>query len=152
MAKRTNTANKTDTYEAPISAKKTTVTVVYRPPDRFDPSFVEWNGIKFRANLAVELDPKNPNHYISQLMPHTRTLSDGETLTTHKPERMFMGDLARDNWQFETDGVQPKHLISTRVVPQAGEDWRQDHMGEIMEAAIADDMVGQLSGIPTSRR
>lgn len=131
---------------------KKTIAVIYKPTDRFDPSWVEWNGIQFRANLPVELDPDNPAHYIEQLLPHSKTISDGDVVTTHRPHRMFMGELARGNWQFEVDGVQAKHLISTRVVPQAGEEWGKHHMGEIMEAAFADDMMGQLSGIPTSRR
>lgn len=156
MARRPRIARKPkeqDDYEfsEPRKPRKRSVTVEYKPLDRTDSWKVTWNGIDFGANQPVELDPDNPRHYIMQPQRKER-IQEGMTLTFHEDAPVFMGDVARGNPHFAVDGVQAKRLVSTRQVPRPGEEWQAQHRGEVMDAAMAESMVGQISGVPASRR
>jgi hypothetical protein len=131
--------------QASPKACKATVTVVYRPLEyrdgSTDPANVKWNGIQFKANVPVELDPKNPAHHIVQLLPRTFPGQNGEALTKHVESKVFMGDMARDNPSFEVDGKRVKRKVSTRVVPPPGAEWTEAHEGRISESDEIDTSV-----------
>lgn len=121
---------------------KSTVTVTYRPLDIGDPPYTRWNGVRFDANVAVELDPKNPAHHVMQLLPIAREGTNGETLTKHVETKVFMGDIARDNPSFEVDGKRARRKINTRKVPPPGAEWTDAHEGQLsysdeIDASIA---------------
>lgn len=125
--------------------RKSTVTVIYRPieyPDgTTDPAITKWNGITFRANVPVELDPTDKAHCIIQLLPVEIPGQNGETLTKHKEKPVFMGDLARENPSFEVDGKRARRKINTRVVPPAGAEWAEKNEGEISYSDTIDTSV-----------
>lgn len=110
-----------------------TVQVVYRPLDG-DPHSTVWNGIKFQANVPVELDRRNPAHFIEQLLPKQITSQNGEVQTKHAPAKVFMGDLAKGNPSFEVDGNRAMKLVNKRVLPAAGHGWAEDHEDQISNA------------------
>lgn len=135
----------------PRQPRKVTVSVEYRPLERTDTWMVEWNGIRFGANQPVALDPDNPRHYV--MVPQKKTrVQEGMTLTFHEDGPVFMGEIAKTNPYFAVDGVQAPRMVSTRKVPRPGEEWSAQHRGEVMDAAMAETMVGQISGIAASRR
>jgi len=132
-------------------ANKSTVTVIYRPLEHFvldakgkptsshwDPPVTKWNGIVFRANEPVELDPKNPAHHVTQLLPIELPGQNGETLTKHKEKAVFMGDMARGNPSFEVDGKRAKRKVSTRVVPPPGAEWTEANEGTVSDSDEVD--------------
>ena len=112
--------------------RPTIVQVTYRPLDG-DPHTTVWHGIKFEANVPVELDRNNRAHHIEQLLPKSIVGTNGESLTKHVPSTMFMGDLARGNPSFDVDGERAKRLVNKRVLPMAGHGWAEDHVDEIVE-------------------
>jgi hypothetical protein len=119
-------------------ANKSTVTVIYRPLDVTDPNVTKWNGILFRANEPVELDSKNPAHHVTQLLPVEYPGQNGETLTKHKEQAVFMADMARSNPSFEVDGVRARRKVSTRKVPPPGAEWTEAHEGNVSESDQVD--------------
>lgn len=125
-----------------ISSKppKSTVTVIYRPFEG-DPAYTRWNGIRFDANVPVELDPKNRDHHVMQLLPITREGTNGETLTKHVEKPVFMGDIARNNPSFEVDGKRARRKVSTRMVPPPGAEWTDAHEGQISDSDEIDTSV-----------
>ncbi len=131
--------------QASPKAAKSTATVVYRPLEyrdgTTDPAITKWNGITFRANVPVELDPKNPAHHIVQLLPKVFAGQGGEALTKHVETKVFMGDMARDNPSFEVDGKRARRKVSTRVVPPPGAEWTEAHEGQISESDEIDTSV-----------
>jgi hypothetical protein len=130
---------------APAQRSKNTVTVIYRPlsyaNDATDPARTKWNGILFNANVPVELDRDNPAHYISQLLPKTYPGSNGETLTKHTEQKVFMGEIAKGNPSFEVDGKRVKPKKNTRVVPPPGAEWTDANEGVISDSDEIDRSV-----------
>ena len=107
------------TTAAPTRVRKNTVSVTYLADKVGDPSFTKWNGITFKANVPVELDPDNDAHYLASLLP-TRVEQGGEVRTKHVEGRIFMGDLARTNPSFEVDGAPGKENTES---PPPGAEW-----------------------------
>lgn len=122
-------------------AVKRTVTVIYHPIDKLDPHTTKWNGITFKANVPVELDPDNPAHYIDQLLPKVITTAEGDLRTKHLPGQIFMGELAKGNPSFEVDGVRAKRKTNTRVVPPPGAEWTEANEGQISSSEEIDASV-----------
>jgi hypothetical protein len=116
--------------QAPKAAK-TTVSVTYVPINDDDRPKTKWNNIEFRANVPVELDPENPDHYVVQLLPKTFPGQNGETLTKHVESKVFMGEMAKGNPSFTVDGKRARRKISTRKVPPPGAEWTEAHEGQI---------------------
>jgi len=112
------------------ASAKRSLSVIYRPGEMDRPS-VKWNGVTFKANIAVELDPDNEEHYITQLMPKVFVGPHGEAQTKHRNCDVFMGDLARNNPSFEVDGKRARKKINTRTVPPPGAEWEERHEGII---------------------
>jgi hypothetical protein len=126
---------------APARASKRTVSVTYLADKIGDPPFTKWNGILFKANVPVELNPDNEAHYIAQLLPRQIPGQNGETLTKHVEQKMFMGELAKNNPSFEVDGVRARAKKNTRVVPPPGAEWTDAHEGAISYSDEIDESV-----------
>jgi hypothetical protein len=116
---------------APNGRPSRTVSVTYVPIDIGDPHMTRWNGVAFKANVPVELDPDNPDHYVIQLLPKTFPGTNGEVLTKHVEAKVFMGDMARTNPGFEVDGKKIRRKVSTRKVPPPGAEWTDAHEGQL---------------------
>jgi hypothetical protein len=126
------------TAAAPAVPKRATLRVTYRPLNVTDPNVITWNKIKFQANVAVELDPKNKAHGYEVPMPRQTTDAGGEVHTKHKETWVSMIDLAKDNPSFEVEGFpRAKHRTPKGVVPPAGHEWAGTHEHEIDEEAEA---------------
>lgn len=74
--------------------------VTYRPIEPTDPAFIEWNNIRFDANVPVDLDAANKAHGYMIPMPIERII-DGEVRTLHKEKWVPMIELAKGNPAFE---------------------------------------------------
>jgi len=122
-------------------APKRTVSVVYCPLNVTDPNVTKWNGVTFRANVPVELDPDNKAHYVEVPLPRTITGQNGEALTKHVESPVFMGELAKRNPSFEVDGVRARAKRNTRVVPPPGAEWTEAHEGAISYSDEIDESV-----------
>lgn len=117
----------------------TTVQVTYRPFDG-DPHSVTWNGVKFRANVPIELSRDNTAHYVEQLLPKQFPGLNGEINTKHMPAKVFMGDMAKTNPSFEVDGHRERKKVNSRIVPPPGAEWTDVHEGEISYSSRLDDV------------
>ncbi len=126
------------TAATPAAPKRATIRVTYRPLNVTDPNVITWNKIKFQANVAVDLDPKNKAHGYEVPMPRETTSADGEIRTKHRETWVSMIDLAKDNPSFEVEGFpRAKQKKSKRVLPPAGHEWADTHEDEIYEEAEA---------------
>ena len=126
------------TAATPAAPKRATIRVTYRPLNVTDPNVITWNKIKFQANVAVDLDPKNKAHGYEVPMPRETTSADGEIRTKHRETWVSMIDLAKDNPSFEVEGFpRAKVKKSKRVLPPAGHEWADTHEDEIYEEAEA---------------
>ena len=122
----------------PEPAKRATISVTYRPLNVTDPNVITWNKIKFEANVAVELDPKNKAHGYEVPMPKEYAGPDGEVRTKHRETWVSMIELAKDNPSFEVEGFpRAKYRKPKGVVPPAGHEWAGTHEHEIDEEAEA---------------
>jgi hypothetical protein len=129
---------------APQASKpaKTTVSVTYVPINDDDRPKTKWNNVEFRANVPVELDPANPDHYVVQLLPKAYPGANGETLTKHVESKVFMGEMAKGNPSFIVDGKRARRKVSTRKVPPVGAEWTEAHEGEI---SYSDEVVSGVA-------
>jgi hypothetical protein len=123
----------------PAKTARTTVAVTYRPLNAFDPNVVKWNGITFRANEPVQIDPKNKAHGYLIPMPKEYAGPDGEVHTKHRDTWVSMIETAKDNPSFEVEGFpRAKVRKSKRVVPPPGAEWADQHEDEVdVEEAAA---------------
>lgn len=128
---------KTPAAQASKPANKTTTTVIYSPIDDSPATCKIW-GITFRANVPVEFDPKNRDHYVMQLLPTVHRTADGEVRTKHADTPVFIPECARGNFQFVVDGVRAKRRTSTRKVPPPGAEWTDAHEGVISDSEVVD--------------
>jgi hypothetical protein len=127
MAKTTTTP-----AAAPAARKPSTVAVTYRPLNPFDPNEVRWNGIKFLANVPVQLDPHNPAHKIKTHLATEHEGPEGETRLKHREALVSMIELAKLNPSFEVEGFpRAKMKKSKRVVPPPGAEWADTHADDI---------------------
>jgi hypothetical protein len=124
--------------QASPKASKSTVSVTYVPIHDDDRPKTKWNGIEFRANVPVELDPENPAHYVTQLVVKGALNSDGEMRTKAVESKVFMGEMAKANPSYVVDGKRARRKISTRVVPPPGAEWTEANEGAISEAQEVD--------------
>lgn len=100
--------------------------VTYIPRDPGDPAMMIWNGIKFPANVPVELDPNNKAHGYSVPMPkHSIDPATGEPRTKHIETWVAMADLAKTNPSFQVEGEAPATRKPGRPrTPRTSEDYR----------------------------
>ncbi len=118
--------------------KRATIRVTYRPLNVTDPNVITWNRIKFQANVAVELDPKNKAHGYPVPLSTEVAGPEGETRLKVRETWVSMIELAKDNPSFEVEGFpRAKQKKSKRVVPPAGHEWADTHEDEIYEEAEA---------------
>src|SRR5262245_25478147 len=118
-----------------MAPQKKTVSLTYEPIHEDDRTVTEWNGIRFKAHVPVELDRENPAHHIMQLIV---TSKDGGQHTHAVEKRVFMGDAAKNNPSWSVDGVRPPRKVNTRVVPPPGAEWTDAHEGQIFYAEKLD--------------
>jgi hypothetical protein len=129
---------KAATQPAAASARKTTVSVTYRPLNVTDPNVITWNRIKFEANVPVELDPKNKAHGYPVPLSTEGVGPEGEKRLRFRETWVSMIELAKDNPSFEVEGFErAKVKKSKRVVPPAGHEWAAEHDDEIYEESEA---------------
>lgn len=122
------------TTAAPAAPKRSTVAVTYRPINPTDPNVVRWNGIKFEANVPVQLDPNNPAHKIENHLATEVEGPEGETRLKYRKTLVSMIELAKFNPSFEVEGFpRAKQKKSKRVVPPPGGEWASEHADEIDE-------------------
>jgi hypothetical protein len=74
--------------------------VTYRPIEQTDPNFIEWNGVRFDANVPVDLDPEK--HFIMVPMP-SYTMVNGIRQSIHHDTRVPMIEIAKGNKFFIVD-------------------------------------------------
>ena len=99
--------------------------VTYIPRDPTDPAMMLWNGVKFTANVPVELDPKLHGYKV----PLPKKMLDpatGRTLTEHVETWVSMIDQAKGNPSFQVEGEAP---VAARKpgrprTPRTSEDYR----------------------------
>lgn len=118
-----------------MAPSKRHTTITYVPIHDDDRPATEWNRIKFKANVPVELDRKNPAHWIMQLLrEETKNPQTGGVAYNFIEKRVFMGDAAKGNPSWEVDGVRPKHIAVTAKVPPAGAEWAGTNRDELIPA------------------
>jgi len=86
---------------------KPTVAVCYVPQNDDDRPRTRVGSIVFLANVPVELNRGNPQHYVEQLLGVRGETSDGATIIKHSPKKVFLGDVLKENPSFTIDGVAP---------------------------------------------
>lgn len=126
--------------QASAKPAKKTVTVVYSPLDDA-PATTRAYGFTFKANMPLEFDPDNRDHYVMQLLPKTRTNENGDVLTKHVETPVFIPDIAKGNFQFVVDGKRARRKTSSRVVPPPGAEWTEAHEGQISDSDEIDTSV-----------
>lgn len=99
--------------------------VTYIPRDPTDPAMMIWNGVKFPANVPVELDPKLHGYKVP-LPKKTLDAATGRTLTEHVETWVSMIDQAKGNLSFQVEGEAP---VAARKpgrprTPRTSEDYR----------------------------
>lgn len=96
--------------------------VTYVPREPTDPAVVTWNGVRFTANVPVELDPTI--HTIVAPMPE-RTIVDGQVRTIHHDRRVSMVEIAKGNPTFVVEGQEPAVRKPGRPrIPKSAEEYR----------------------------
>lgn len=117
---------------APAAPKRSTVAVTYRPLNPTDPNVVRWNGIKFEANVPVQLDPANPKHKIETHLATELEGPEGEVRLKQRKAFVSMIELAKLNPSFQVENCpRAKVKTSKRVVPPPGAEWADAHAGEL---------------------
>lgn len=111
----------------PAARPKGALKVTYRPSDDLgDPPFVRWNGVLFRANVPVLLDPAK--HYVDDVpLVATKEGENGVIVNVTRRARMSMIQLAKDNHTFEVEGCE-RAARPGRIkgrVPDTSDQYRQ---------------------------
>jgi hypothetical protein len=101
--------------------------VTYIPRDPTDPAVMIWNGVKFPANVPVELDDKLHGYKVP--LPITRIdAATGRTLTQHRETWVTMAEQAKGNPSFYVEGevpvVAPKRHPGRPRIPRTSDDYR----------------------------
>lgn len=118
--------------------------VTYVPREPTDPAMMIWNGVKFPANIPVELDPNNRAHGYPVPMPkHSVDPSTGEPRTKHIETWVSMVDLAKTNPSFQVEGEVPAAVRKPGRprTPRTSEDYRAHAQMWITSSEDPDEMV-----------
>lgn len=110
----------TKSRQPPLPAGKRTRTFVYRPLDEGDRLEVEQGGVRFRANVPVEVADTVT---IMQLLTESRETPDGprtKAIERHVP----LYKVLEGNPWFEIDGVQPERKKATARLPESADQYR----------------------------
>jgi hypothetical protein len=118
-----------------------TTMVTYTPRDPSAPSEMIWNGVKFRANVPVELDPIRHSYFI----PIVRKWEDpvsARTLSLASEQRVLMVDIARQNPDFTVEGEPATSVpkLGKSKAPKTPEEYRAHAVGWINAAQNIDDL------------
>lgn len=117
--------------------------VTYIPRDPTDPHMNIWNGIKFPANIPVELDPNNRAH--GYPVPLPKTIVDpvtGREMKEFKETWVSMIELAKTNATFQVEGEVPAARKPGRPrTPRTSEDYRAHAQVWITSSEDPDEMV-----------
>ena len=117
--------------------------VTYVPREPTDPAVMIWNGVKFPANVPVELDPNNRAHgYPVQTRKTITDPTTGREMFEYKDSWMFMAEIAKTNPSFQVEGEAP---VAARKpgrprVPRTSEDYRSHAQAWIAAADNHDEL------------
>jgi hypothetical protein len=104
----------------PIGRPRNTRTFIYRPIEEGDRLEIEMAGIKFRANVPVEV---SDGVTILQLLREERDTPDG--IRTRAVERKVpLYQVVTGNPWFEVDGVRPQRSVPGTKVPDTADEYR----------------------------
>lgn len=131
--------------------------VTYIPRDPGDPAMMLWNGVKFPANVPVELDPKLHGYKVP-LPKKTLDPATGRTLTEHVETWVSMIDQAKGNPSFQVEGEAP---VAARKpgrprIPRTSEDYRSyalawisamEDVQDLAERWDAEDVLRENCGV-----
>lgn len=117
--------------------------VTYVPRDPSDPHQNVWNGIKFPANVPVELDPKNRAH--GYMVPDRKTIVHpvtGQDMFEYKDVWKSMIEIAKTNPSFEVEGEAPVAIRKPGRprVPRTSEDYRSHAQAWIAASEDHEDL------------
>jgi hypothetical protein len=101
--------------------------VTYIPRDPTDPAMMLWNGVKFPANVPVDLDPKNRQHGYPVPLPTPKTDPvTGREMLEYKETWVSMIDQAKGNPSFQVEGEVPAaaRKPGRPRIPRTSEDYR----------------------------
>lgn len=127
------------------------VKVIYHPgPD--DRVSTIWNRITFHANKPMTLSRQNRTHFIDIDIPVEVTAADGFVGTRTRSTRLFMGEVALTNPNFEVVGF-PRYIkkLALGRRPQTEEEYRSWAQAWIMEAGNVDEEGHSLTDINSPR-
>jgi hypothetical protein len=99
--------------------------VTYIPRDPTDPAVMIWNGVKFPANVPVELDDKLHGYKVP-LPKNSIDPATGEPRTKHYETWVTMAALAKGNPSFQVEGEAPAaaRKPGRPRIPRTSEDYR----------------------------
>lgn len=99
--------------------------VTYVPQDPSDPAMMIWNGVKFPANVPVDLDPKLHGYKVP-LPKVTHDPVTGRRMTEHIETWVPMVETAKTNPSFRVEGEAPAvaRKPGRPRVPRTSEDYR----------------------------
>ena len=128
---------------------KKSAMITYIPLDHGDPVENVFGGIRFKANVPVEV-PRT--HTILQLIVEKIETKDGE-LRTHGVERQIpLIEVLRGNSSFEIDGVRPERIKPHARVPEDADQYRGYCINWIFASTSADSMDKRWIGEEGLRR
>jgi len=118
--------------------------VTYTPHDPTDPHMNIWNGIKFPANVPIELDPKNRAHGYSVPLPTKKTDPvTGREMLEYKETWVSMIELAKTNPSFQVEGEAPAlaRKPGRPRTPRTSEDYRSHAQAWISASDDFEEMI-----------
>lgn len=123
--------------------------VTYVPQDPSDPSVNTWNGIKFQANVPVELDLKNRAH--GYMVPTRKTIVDpvtGREMFEYKDAWVSMIEIAKNNPSFHVEGEAPAAARKTGRprIPRTSDDYRSHAQAWIAAATDYEELEERWTG------
>lgn len=128
--------------------------VTYIPRDPTDPAVMIWNGVKFPANVPVELDPKKLAHGYDVPLP--RKITDpvtGREMLEYKETWVSMIDQAKGNPSFQVEGEVPAaaRKPGRPRIPRTSEDYRSYALAWISAMEDVQDLAERWDAEETLR-
>lgn len=116
-----------------------TTKVTYVPVHPSDPSEMVWNGVTFRANVPVELDPIRHSYFVPIVKKWIDPVTQ-EPRSKANEERISMAELAKTNPSFRVEGEEPVAKPTKGKAPKTPEEYRAHAMAWIKDAESIDDL------------
>lgn len=130
--------------DAPVSDMSKLFDEVTYVPGHGDRPVTKWNGIEFRANVAVRI-PRNK--CVMAPVKQESQLPDGSIVTRAIERRIPMVELARGNPVFMVNGVKPKKREGLDVrLPVDANSYRSYAIRWIAGCNLADEMIDRWNG------